>query len=103
MKIIGYTVGTTLPKPNLKQTDPTKGDYIKGKEILDEKYIKVDEQTLTEEQKAVVRTNVGAASQIAIDDLSAGKADKSDIEAINDVLDGFIAITPEEIDALFTE
>lgn len=62
MKIIGYTVGTPLPKPNLKQTDPTKGDYVKGKEILDEKYIKVDEQELTDEQKAQVRTNVDAVS-----------------------------------------
>ena len=30
-KIIGITVGTTLPKPNFSQTDPTKGDYIKNK------------------------------------------------------------------------
>jgi hypothetical protein len=30
-KIIGVTVGTPLPKPNFKQTDPTKGDYIKNK------------------------------------------------------------------------
>jgi hypothetical protein len=29
-KIIGITVGTTIPKPNYEQTDPTKGDYIKG-------------------------------------------------------------------------
>jgi hypothetical protein len=32
MKIIGNPVGTTLPKPNLMQTDPTQGDYIKGKD-----------------------------------------------------------------------
>ena len=31
-KIIGVTVGTALPKPNLMQTDPTKGDYVKGKD-----------------------------------------------------------------------
>lgn len=31
MKIIGNTVGTSLPKPNLMQTDPRKGDYVKGK------------------------------------------------------------------------
>lgn len=31
MKIIGNTVGTSLPKPNLMQTDPKKGDYVKGK------------------------------------------------------------------------
>lgn len=30
-KIIGVTVGTQLPKPNFKQEDPTKGDYIKNK------------------------------------------------------------------------
>lgn len=31
-KIIGNTVGMGLPKPNLMQNDPTKGDYVKGKE-----------------------------------------------------------------------
>ena len=31
-KIIGVTVGSPLPKPNLMQTDPNKGDYVKGKE-----------------------------------------------------------------------
>lgn len=31
-KIIGATVGSPLPKPNLMQTDPAKGDYVKGKE-----------------------------------------------------------------------
>ena len=31
-KIIGVTVGSQLPKPNLMQKDPTKGDYVKGKE-----------------------------------------------------------------------
>ena len=30
MKIYGNTVGTTLPKPNLDQTDPNKGDFIFG-------------------------------------------------------------------------
>ena len=30
MKIRGNTVGTTLPKPNLDQTNPLKGDYVKG-------------------------------------------------------------------------
>ena len=31
-KIIGVTVGSPLPKPNLMQTDPAKGDYVKGKD-----------------------------------------------------------------------
>ena len=30
-KIIGVTVGSPLPKPDFKQTDPTKGDFIKNK------------------------------------------------------------------------
>ena len=34
-KIIGVTVGTQLPKPNFKQDDPTKGDYIKNKPDID--------------------------------------------------------------------
>lgn len=41
-KIIGVTVGTTLPKPNFKQTDPTKGDYIKNKPDFDGLKNKVD-------------------------------------------------------------
>ena len=36
MKIIGNTVGTTIPKSNWDQTDPSKGDFIKNKpEVLD--------------------------------------------------------------------
>ena len=34
MKIIGNTVGMGLPKPNLMQTDPSKGDYVAGKDIM---------------------------------------------------------------------
>lgn len=30
MKIIGNTVGTPLPKPDLRQTNPKKGDYVYG-------------------------------------------------------------------------
>ena len=41
-KIIGVTVGTTLPKPNFKQTDPTKGDYIKNKPDFDGLKSRVD-------------------------------------------------------------
>lgn len=32
-KIIGVTVGTQLPKPDFRQNDPTKGDYIKNKPV----------------------------------------------------------------------
>lgn len=36
-KIIGVTVGTPTPRANLKQTDPRKADYVKGKDIIPEK------------------------------------------------------------------
>lgn len=39
MKIIGATVGTTIPKPSFDQTDPRKGDYIKG----DRSFLNIDE------------------------------------------------------------
>ena len=45
-KIIGVTVGTPLPKPNLMQTDPTKGDYVKGKEKFLERVSDVVEEYL---------------------------------------------------------
>ena len=32
MKIVGPVVGTTLPKPDLTQIDPKKGNYVHGKE-----------------------------------------------------------------------
>ena len=41
-KIIGVTVGTTLPKPDFNQTDPSKGDYIKNKPKFGELSDKVD-------------------------------------------------------------
>lgn len=33
-RIIGVTVGSPLPKPNLMQNDPSKVDYVKGKEAF---------------------------------------------------------------------
>ncbi len=34
MKIVGNTVGTSLPKPDLRQTDPRKGDFVHGKDEI---------------------------------------------------------------------
>lgn len=39
-KIIGVTVGSPLPKPNMMQTDPKKGDYVKGKEKFLEEFLR---------------------------------------------------------------
>ena len=48
-KIIGITVGTQLPKPNFKQTDPTKGDYIKNKPDFDGLKTQVTELSVSAE------------------------------------------------------
>lgn len=34
MKIVGNTVGMGLPKPDLRQTDPRKGDFVYGKDEI---------------------------------------------------------------------
>ena len=41
-KIIGVTVGSQLPKPDFKQDDHTKGDYIKNRPDFDGLKSKVD-------------------------------------------------------------
>lgn len=38
-EIWGNTVGMGLPKPNLMQEDPKKGDYVKGKEEFARQHI----------------------------------------------------------------
>lgn len=52
MKIVGNTVGMGLPKPNLKQTDPKKGDYVKGKDEIPSKVSQLENDAgyLTEHQ-----------------------------------------------------
>ena len=73
MKIIGVTVGTTTPKPNFDQTDPRKGDFIKG----DRSFLRVDD-TLTESGISADARAVGEAINAVIkdvDELSNQKAD----------------------------
>ena len=55
-KIIGVTVGTQLPKPNFDQTDPTKGDYIRG----DRSFLTTD-TTFTKSGKSADAKAVGDA------------------------------------------
>lgn len=73
-KIIGITVGSPLPKPDLRQTDPTKGDYVKGKDIIPTKVSQLenDAEYATEQQ---------------LGELSADKLDKTELTtAINTAL-----------------
>lgn len=68
-KIIGVTVGSSLPKPNFKQTDPTKGDYIRNKPDFDGLKNKVNTvsdlvgETAVSEQ---ISTAVAEKSQVQI-------------------------------------
>lgn len=59
-KIIGITVGSTLPKPNLMQTNPSKGDYVMGKEAIPTKVSQLenDSQYLKE---ATLQSNIDQA------------------------------------------
>ena len=56
-KIIGDTTATPSPRPDWKQKDENKADYIKNKP---EHILLYSEQILTEEQQAQARKNIGA-------------------------------------------
>ena len=62
-KIIGITVGTQLPKPNFKQTDPTKGDYIKNKPDFEGLKNRVDDVSGLVGDTAVSEQITNAVSQ----------------------------------------
>lgn len=55
-KIVGNTVGMGLPKPNLMQNDPTKGDYVKGKE----EFLKMDISALIDNKVGDLRSYVAS-------------------------------------------
>ena len=52
MKIIGNTVGMGLPKPNLTQTNPKKGDYVKGKDEFVSEFISAINTTLEQAKES---------------------------------------------------
>ena len=74
-KIIGATVGTQLPKPNFKQTDPTKGDYIKNKPDFDGLKSRVD-----------ALEQAGGGSDIAVDNTLTISGAAADAKATGDTL-----------------
>ena len=59
--IYGNLVGTLNPKSDWNQEDETQADYIKNKPIIND-IVRFTPQTLTEDQKAQVRSNIGAGS-----------------------------------------
>lgn len=91
-KIIGVTVGTTLPKPNFDQTDPRKGDFIKG----DRSFLNMDD-TLTiagRPADAKVTGDTLNKLQAEIDTKLASKSDithgheMSEVNGLSDALAG---------------
>lgn len=83
MKVIGYTVGTTMPKPNLAQTDPNKGDYVKNKEALDDRYYTEEE---IDSKLSALESKYYTGAEI--DERLDGKADASLIpDALSDLTD----------------
>ena len=97
-KIIGVTVGTTLPKPNFNQTDPTKGDYIKNKPDFKGLQSKVNiiEETLAEKQPIGDYALNSKVDEVKLDAISASNAYTD--EQIESVL---IYVNNLDIDALF--
>lgn len=87
MKIVGNTVGTTMPKPNLMQDDPSKGDYVKGREEFAEQLggggsgePGKDGVSATHEWNGTVLT-ITSASGTSSADLKGEKGDKGDTGA----------------------
>lgn len=62
-KIIGITVGTQLPKPDFKQNDPTKGDYIRNKPDFDGLKDKIDTMSGLVGDTSVAEQITNAVSQ----------------------------------------
>jgi hypothetical protein len=78
-KIIGVTVGTQLPKPNFDQTDPTKGDYIRG----NRSFLTMDE-TLTQSGRPADAKATGDAINLVQADVDIKLSGKSDISHSHD-------------------
>ena len=90
-KIIGVTVGTTLPKPNFDQIDPRKGDYIKGDRSFMDAVKTINGKTPDENGNIIMGTDIGltqsgvAADAKAVGDALAGKQPVGDYALKNEI------------------
>lgn len=87
-KIIGVTVGSPLPKSNLKQTDPAKGDYVKGKDIIPTKVSELENDAgyLKECQCITVTDDGNGNVVIEIGGTGGGGDIESDIAVLDDAI-----------------
>lgn len=86
-KIIGNTTATPNPRPDWNQVDSSKADYILNKPYLDD-VIRSTAQSLSEDEKAQARANIGAGTsnvELASDLSTSGKA--ADAKLTGDTLD----------------
>ena len=74
MSIKGNTVGTTLPRPDWNQTDPSKGDYIKGRDAL-EQLINEAKAAAEQAQAAAVDAQTAAVNAVQLADNARARAD----------------------------
>ena len=105
-KIIGVTVGTTLPKPNFKQTDPTKGDYIKNKPDFDGLKSKVNTvenlvgDTAVSEQIASAVAPLASVKTMTTAEYtaleSAGTTNANTLYMLTDAEDELIKVSPDQ-------
>lgn len=95
-KIIGVTVGTTLPKPNFDQTDPTKGDYIKG----DRSFLNMDDTLTHPGRPADAKATGDAINQLqtSIDEVSGLIGDLNDKYYTETEIDGMTSDLNAAID-----
>lgn len=107
-KIIGVTVGTSLPKPNFDQTDPRKGDFIKG----DRSFLNMDDTLSIAGRPADAKATGDAINQVQanIDEIAGLIGDAADghthddryytEEEINGMLDTMQIDIDSKVDAI---
>ena len=81
MIIKGNTVGTPMPRTNYEQTDPSKADYLKGKNVLDQKI---------EEAKQAGLSAAGNAQSVAGTAQTAANAAQASADAAQATADGAV-------------
>lgn len=77
MKITGNTVGTTMPRSDWNQTDPSKADYIKNKptlgaistkDTIEKTDLSSDVQTTLDKAESAIQSIDGLATETYVDD-----------------------------------